>query len=149
MVIRRMQSTAQLPIGARDASTRWASIWHAAYFGALALASLVAARPQERAYGMPLSVALALAAVAAGWHFVAAVRRPAAHRRTKPTLLWAIGAVLLNSILVAIAPVYLFAASFHYAQIFQLMPVRAALAAISRSRARPAKARRSTSSSPR
>lgn len=123
-----MQSAAPLPIAVeRDAHGRWASVWHALYFVALLLSSLVATRDHERAYGVGLAPTLALASVAATWHFVAAVRRRAAHRKTRPMLVWAVGAIAVTTALVTIAPVYLFAAAFLYAQLFQLMPARAAV----------------------
>jgi signal transduction histidine kinase len=128
-----MQSTARISVALerkeRDASGRWKSIWHAAYFGGLALASLLASRPHERAHGTSFGATLALATGAAAWHFVAAVRRPAAHRKTKPMLVWTIGAIAINTALVAVAPVYLFAASFLYAQVFQLLPARSSVVA--------------------
>jgi len=108
--------------------TRWKPFWLGTYFVALACSTLMALRPEERPRGTPLVIVIGVAVVAATCHALMAVRRPHAHRRTLPMLAWAIVLVLLTSALVWMAPVYLFAASFLFAQIFLLMPSRSAAA---------------------
>ncbi len=111
-----------------DTATRWKPFWLGTYFVALACSTLMALRPEERPRGTPLAIVLGVALVAATWHALMAVRRPHAHRRTLPMLAWSIALVLLTSALVWMAPVYLFTASFLFAQIFLLMPSRSAAA---------------------
>lgn len=133
-----MQSTANRPSwpglavdereSRTDAAAKWKPIWVASYFLGLTMASILAARANERPHGTSLVIVYGLAGVAALWHAVAAVRRPDAHRVTKPMLLWAVVAIGLTAMLVWMAPVYLFAASFLFANIFQLMPWKSASA---------------------
>jgi signal transduction histidine kinase len=116
------------PESRSDAAAKWKPIWVASYFIGLTMASILAARANERPHGTSLVIVYGLAGVAALWHWVAAVRRPEAHRITKPMLLWSVVAIGLTAMLVWMAPVYLFAASFLFANIFQLMPWKSASA---------------------
>jgi len=109
-----------------DTAAKWKPIWAFSYIAGLALSALLAVRGNERPHATPLFVVVGMTFVASLWHFVAAVRRPEAHRITKPMLLWAVVAIGVNAMLVWMAPVYLFAASFLFACIFQLMPWRSA-----------------------
>ena len=110
-----------------DTSVRWKPLWTSTYFVGLALATAVAFRSEEeRPDGAPLALIVAAALFAGAWHWRAAVKRPHAHRKTRPMILWAVVAIAVTSALVRMAPVYLMAASFLYAQLFMLLPPRTA-----------------------
>jgi signal transduction histidine kinase len=115
---------------AADVPTRWNGIWLAGYPIALGVASLIACtRPHERVAGATIPIVLLTVLAAGGWHYFSALRRPYAHRHTRPMLPWAVVVLPATALLVAMAPVYLFAASFVFAAIFVLLPSRAAMVA--------------------
>lgn len=103
-------------------------LWLLSYAVALFLSALLALRPSERPHGTPMWLVSGLTLVATFWHWFMVLRQPTTPKRS--VWLWVGVAIVLEAMLVWMAPVYLFAVVFLVAAMFVLLPKRSAVAAV-------------------
>ncbi len=113
---------------AQDFVERTTPIWHAIFFGTLAVCTLIACVP-ERAWDATQWVTLTVAALFALWYFLFLVRGNLARRRVPVMLGYIAGATGFTFVLVNLHPAYWLMLFSLFGQSFLVLPLWWAIAA--------------------